>query len=54
MDFVGTELNAGSERHHHFVGTRTFNSSNQFRLVAVVSPTLWFTIAAAGRWIGFS
>jgi hypothetical protein len=24
------------------------------RLVAIVSLTLWFTIAAAGRWIGFS
>jgi hypothetical protein len=24
------------------------------RLVAIVSATLWFTVAAAGRWIGFS
>jgi hypothetical protein len=24
------------------------------RLVAIVSMTLWFTVAAAGRWIGFS
>jgi hypothetical protein len=54
MDFVGAELDAGRERHHYLVGTRTFSSSNQFRLVAIVSLTLWFTVAAAGRWIGFS
>lgn len=24
------------------------------RLVAIVSLLLWFTVAAAGRWIGFS
>jgi hypothetical protein len=30
------------------------NATLRTRLVAVVSLTLWLTVAAAGRWIGFS
>lgn len=30
------------------------NTSAKTRLVAVTSMALWFTVAAAGRWIGFS
>ncbi len=30
------------------------DTSLRSRLVAAVSLTLWFTVAAAGRWIGFS
>ena len=29
-------------------------ANSRTRLVAVVSMSLWFTVAAAGRWIGFS
>ena len=32
----------------------TFETTARHRLVAMVSLALWFTVAAAGRWIGFS
>jgi hypothetical protein len=32
----------------------TLETTARTRLVAIVSLALWFTIAAAGRWIGFS
>jgi hypothetical protein len=32
----------------------TLETSARSRLVAVASLALWFTVAAAGRWIGFS
>jgi hypothetical protein len=32
----------------------TLETSARSRLVAAVSLALWFTVAAAGRWIGFS
>ena len=32
----------------------TLETTARHRLVAMVSLALWFTVAAAGRWIGFS
>jgi NifU-like protein involved in Fe-S cluster formation len=32
----------------------TFDTSARSRLLASASLMLWFTVAAAGRWIGFS
>lgn len=32
----------------------TIDATTRSRLVATVSLALWFTVAAAGRWIGFS
>jgi uncharacterized protein DUF6644 len=32
----------------------TLDTTGRTRLVAFVSLALWFTVAAAGRWIGFS
>lgn len=34
--------------------TATFDTSPRTRLAAMGSMALWFTVAAAGRWIGFS
>jgi Family of unknown function (DUF6644) len=38
----------------HRVAMAGTGATRRTRLVAVVSLTLWFTVAAAGRWIGFS
>jgi hypothetical protein len=38
----------------HRVAIAGSGATGRTRLVAVVSLTLWFTVAAAGRWIGFS
>ena len=35
-------------------GTGGLDTSARTRLVGAVSIALWFTVAAAGRWIGFS
>jgi hypothetical protein len=36
------------------VATRSLDASRLTRVTAAVSLLLWFTVAAAGRWIGFS
>ena len=38
----------------HRVAMAETDATGRTRLVAVVSLTIWFTVAAAGRWIGFS
>jgi hypothetical protein len=38
----------------HRVAMAGAGATGRTRLVAVVSLALWFTVAAAGRWIGFS
>lgn len=38
----------------HVAGNGGMSASIRTRLVAVASMMLWFTVAAAGRWIGFS
>jgi hypothetical protein len=36
------------------VAVRSLETSRLTRVTAAVSLLLWFTVAAAGRWIGFS
>ena len=36
------------------VGAAPVRADGRTRLIAAVSLVLWFTVAAAGRWIGFS
>jgi hypothetical protein len=37
-----------------FAGRASEETTATIKIVAVVSMSLWFTVAAAGRWIGFS
>ncbi len=37
-----------------FLRTPTIETSAKSRLIAIISIALWFTVAAAGRWIGYS
>jgi hypothetical protein len=39
---------------HRVALAGTADTTARSRLVAIVSLVLWFTVAAAGRWIGFS